>query len=264
MDMIEIERNWREYDHIDYYAMNRHQNYKTYMIDPVIAGLLALQKNYPMRQFQLARSISYELNRWGFRQSEEQTTKRMAFGCSNTFGMEVENYSTWPFLLNAANFGVRGASPQTVSRLIRMWVPICKPDEIFVLLPEGGRREMYSNDHFFHMGNWNINKLTSLHYWRDIPPIVDDFENKRIEAFIEEFPEYNIFDNNANGGIIDACVEEITQICEGHSVKLYLIDHLQAPKMTDEFRDARDLVHPGQKWHRKLSQKFEKLSSQQD
>jgi len=38
----------------------------------------------------------------------------IAFGCSHTWGVGVENNETWPYLLGAKNFGVGSASGDQV------------------------------------------------------------------------------------------------------------------------------------------------------
>ena len=124
-----------------------------YIASPFAAGALAQLKNNQI--------ISYQYDSYGFRKPEGVIGKRVAFGCSHTFGYEVAFENSYPFLLGATNFGVTAASPQTVARLVQNWIPNSEVEEVIVLMPDSARREI-----------WNPNTAT---YTMMIPWSLDQY-----------------------------------------------------------------------------------------
>lgn len=114
-------------------------------LNPMVSAMLQLQGNQD-------RHIVYNCNSYGFREGEiiHAKAERVAFGCSHTFGYELENHLTWPFLLNAANFGVSGCSPQTVARLVTAWIPLLPAKTVFIILRECQTRDLQSSDRDVH------------------------------------------------------------------------------------------------------------------
>lgn len=72
-------------------------------------------------------------------------SKSLAFGCSHTWGVGVEDTETWSYLLGAINFGVPGVSSDFVARIAAKIIKQHAPDTVYVLWPDWGRFE-YLND----------------------------------------------------------------------------------------------------------------------
>jgi lysophospholipase L1-like esterase len=115
-------------------------------------------------------SIKYILNKYGFRLPSEQedlsTNKRetiACFGCSQTFGVGLPYEETWPFLLEemlhnkytVKNYGISGASSDTIVRKMHNYLIKEKPKIICCLLPDIFRREMFTTTEDFVLRNFN-------------------------------------------------------------------------------------------------------------
>lgn len=68
-------------------------------------------------------------------------SRSVAFGCSHTWGVGVEANETWPYLLNAKNYGIVGASPDQVTRIAKDIINPDTVDTVFVLWPDWTRFE---------------------------------------------------------------------------------------------------------------------------
>lgn len=103
-------------------------------------------------------SIKYHFNEFGYRiqkpedvVSDSETPVVACFGCSQTFGVGVNYEETWPYFLQQKigknvcfkNYGVSGASADTIARLIHNYLLAYKPTAICCLLPDIFRRELY-------------------------------------------------------------------------------------------------------------------------
>jgi len=99
--------------------------------------------------------ISYVFNEYDFRVSGKPTKKQTdnivaCFGCSNTFGAGLPWEETWPAVLNkllgsdwgVKNYGVSGASNDTIARLIHNYILKYNPKVICCFLPEVQRMEV--------------------------------------------------------------------------------------------------------------------------
>jgi hypothetical protein len=174
------------------------------VVPPIIYGLKKIEEQ-----------IKYELNDYGFREIPSvDNHKRAAFGCSLTYGFEVDRVDAWPYLLNAYNFGVAGCSPQTVSRLVSEWIPDSNFEEIFIVMPDSARREVYDEltEEYYHFGYWSWSNICQWMY-TDIEKLED-----RISKLITEHPELNIFNEEDNKNIMEDCIEKIEAVCEGWKV----------------------------------------------
>ena len=66
----------------------------------------------------------------------------LAFGCSHTYGTGVEANETWPYYLNALNFGVPGCSSDLVVRTMPKLLDQYNPKVVFILWPDWTRFEI--------------------------------------------------------------------------------------------------------------------------
>ena len=104
-----------------------------------------------------AEDVLYETTAAGFRSSKNiknnTADKTIAcFGCSNTFGIGLPWDETWPVVLQqrldnsyvVKNYGLPGASNDTIARLIHNYLRFNKPDAICCYFPEISRVELFS------------------------------------------------------------------------------------------------------------------------
>ena len=71
--------------------------------------------------------------------------RKIAFGCSHTYGTGVERNEAWPHLLGADNFGVEGCSADLIARTAPAIIAEHKPDVAYVLWPDWTRFEYTDN-----------------------------------------------------------------------------------------------------------------------
>jgi len=219
-------------------------------LNPMISAMLQLQGNQH-------RHIVYNFDSYGFREGEiiHAKAERVAFGCSHTFGYELENHLTWPFLLNAANFGVSGCSPQTVARLVTAWIPLLPAKTVFIILPESARREIYNpqTETYTHIQNWNLKQLATLMYRDVIAGHLEENHWERIQLLFKEYPELDLFDDEKNQEIEQKCVVQIEEACR--EKELILLRQSDLPEFNFTSRDGS---HNGDVWNRKVSQLFKR------
>lgn len=198
------------------------------------------------------RVITFEYDNYGFRKEEGLVKKRAAFGCSHTFGFELEESSTWPFLLNATNFGVTGASPQTVARLVNAWVPNSDIEEVLILMPVHERLEIHNPlTHTYTPAIANfVNYIAKTVYEKDRQHLT--VEDLMLE-FFGKYEEMNVLDFERNERIHAECVERIEQACVGR--KLIIKEMTDVPPQDYQSRDG---THSGEKWNRKVASIFKK------
>lgn len=194
--------------------------------------------------------ILYDINKYGFRagEFEDEIQTRAAFGCSLTYGFEVPEQSTWPYILRAFNFGVPGGSIQTVTRLVKNWIPESSIKEVFILTPSKSRREIYDplTNIITHINPLNIQEVIDLLYHKTI-----DVQKERLLQFMMDYPHLNIFDEKLNNEIFDECLETIKTCCANRDLIIVSEDELQPNDML-----SRCGTHPGESWHRKTAKKI--------
>ena len=115
--------------------------------------------------------VKYSLNSYGYREHEYQTSYYeydsliLTFGHSAVFGIGVNDENTWPRLLEnrvknskVLNFGIPGASTDTVARLVACTVPffsaISKNIKIVILWPQKDRREIFQENYASSWSPW--------------------------------------------------------------------------------------------------------------
>lgn len=123
-------------------------------------------------KFHLTRKdLKYTLNSLGYREQEYQQSYHsydhlvLAYGHSAVFGVGVSDDHCWPKLLEkrlpntrVLNFGIPGASTDTVARLVSCTVPyfhsLCKRLSIAVLWPQENRREIFQENYSASWSPW--------------------------------------------------------------------------------------------------------------
>ena len=180
--------------------------------------------------------IKYESNIYGFRCSDPLTNKfkgpiYMAVGCSKTYGTGVIAKQAWPEQLGKMlpgkmyNMGVGGCSLETCYRLVKWWLPLIKPNAIFMLMPTSWRRELI-------FGN-RIEQVSEGHLLaKDLKKIGTGLSDNLHQEYILDAMHYN---------------------CQMVGTKLCVIAQNYGKDQADQ---ARDLVHPGPKQHRRWAGKF--------
>lgn len=72
---------------------------------------------------------------------------KLAFGCSHTYGIGVEKYEAWPYLLGAINLGIPGGSTDAIARVITPQLEKYTPSVVYILWPNWTRFEYTLNGH---------------------------------------------------------------------------------------------------------------------
>jgi hypothetical protein len=97
----------------------------------------------------------YTYNELGFRGDsiKKEGFKVMSIGCSNTEGIGVNDYETWPaqftkLLSNGVNmnFGTGGRSNDFISRCLLSYYDIIKPDLVLIMYTIPHRREVFTTN----------------------------------------------------------------------------------------------------------------------
>jgi len=223
-----------------------------YIASPFAAGSLA--------QLNDNQIISYHYDSYGFRKPEGVIGKRVAFGCSHTFGYEVAFENSYPFLLGATNFGVTAASPQTVARLVKNWIPNSEVEEVIILMPEPARREIWNprTATYTMMIPWSLDQYARTIYKKHGDTAHDPYWYEKgsdlVRKFLDEHPHLDLLDEKKNQEILDECIESVKRhVGERKLVLKTVADDAPPPDF-----EARDRTHNGEKWHRKVAQMFQK------
>ncbi len=107
-----------------------------------------------------SKDITYKFNAQGFRCDYDMDNGlrhmnvNMFLGCSNTLGIGVNLEETWCYHVNASFKGTRtmcniaqaGGAAETCYRLAQHWIPIIKPQAVYMLSPPATRREFWMSD----------------------------------------------------------------------------------------------------------------------
>jgi hypothetical protein len=231
-------------------------------------------KNYTRQNHLMTYSISdvyYEINEYGYRTSSESNdffndNLIACFGCSQTFGTGLPWKETWPHVLNnllgdtwcVKNYGIGGASTDTISRVIYNYTINHKPKIICCFFPD-----------IYRMDFLNSDNLSTYH------PIYSGNQNKKIYnayKIISNF-ECSLFNYIKNFKFIES-------ICKKNNIILYWstwsndiiklqkkqnfnflnkINYIKIYDNLDEFNAstrARDLSHFGKDTNFQIANKF--------
>lgn len=247
-----------------------------YIASPFAAGALAQLKNNQIISYEYEnlltpninqkktlpstnQIISYQYDSYGFRKPESVIGKRVAFGCSHTFGYEVAVENSYPFLLSATNFGVTAASPQTVARLVKNWIPNSEVEEVIILMPDSARREVWNPNTatYTMMGSWCLEQFIRTIYNKHDDAAHDPYWYEKssdlVRKFSDEHPHLDILDEKKNQEILDECIDVVKRHVGERKLVLKSVADAPPPDF-----EARDRSHNGETWHRKVAQMFQK------
>ena len=199
------------------------------------------------------RVVTFNHTEYGFR-GTHASTPNAAFGCSFTYGHELEEENTWPFLLKAKNYAVNGGSPQSVARLVEAWVPDSNLEDIFVLTPPRARREIYNTltETYTQATAYNLNMVARNLKGKQLWDV--EFDPDDLMEFLDAFPHLNVLDSEKNDQILEDCIDRIERACDGRNLVILQSD--SSPQMPTMDNMSRDRTHGGDSWNRKVSQVF--------
>jgi hypothetical protein len=159
------------------------------------------------------QGVYYNINTYGYREAEYANTYFeyekviLTFGHSCVFGTTVRNEYSWPRLLERTlpntrvlNFGIPGASMDTIARMVTCVVPyikpLCRKLEVVCLWAQKERREIFQE-----------NYKTSWSPWKEPP-----------------FPEFILsIDKISNNYNYQKNKVMIEAVCAQHDVSLYVV-----------------------------------------
>jgi hypothetical protein len=156
---------------------------------------------------------------------------KLALGCSHTYGIGIEQHEAWPYLLNAANFGVPGCSADLLVRCAPELINNYKPTVIYMLWPEWTRFE-YIQDSVYQQS------------------LVSD--NNRIQ-FMESHPESWLLNNFQNQ------VATLHSLCDTHGIQLVdmtLYDLTEYIDHADRWPLSKLGHHFAPEWHQQVASIF--------
>ena len=180
--------------------------------------------------------IEYQINSYGFRCPHPLTDKfkgpkYMAVGCSRTYGTGVLTKHSWPERLGEMlpgkmyNMGVRGGSVETCYRLVKWWLPLIKPNAIFMLVPAPWRRELIFMN--------RIEVICEGHFLANDVKKLGTGPSDRLHQ--------------------ECIIDALHYHCETLGTKLFVITQDWGKDQADF---ARDLVHPGPLQHKIWADRF--------
>ena len=156
---------------------------------------------------------------------------KLAFGCSHTYGVGVQPDQAWPYLLNATNCGISGASSDLIVRLARPTIETHKPSLIYVLWPDWTRFE------YIEQGIFNQSLPTDKNRIQFMERATDEWLqtnfNNQVQIFKSLCSEYNI-------KLIDITLYDL----------ITYMDH------ADKWPRTSDNSHYDHTWHRQVADIF--------
>jgi hypothetical protein len=197
-------------------------------------------------------SITYEFNNYGFRTPDNFNIKKplegdMYVGCSFTVGSALNITDTWAYKVWQTqqgafyNLGQCGAGIDTCYRLMKSWIPVLKPRKVYILGFFDYRTEIFTDEGkliSLRPSNQNLSPLQQT--------LFDEFYTSRLESALSMIRTF----------------DAIRYIGHEHKVDI-LMPSLELLKTAEQMRHgnqcgfARDLCHPGKKYHNFLSDNIE-------
>jgi len=187
--------------------------------------------------------IEYKIDNYGLRNEDDACVNGslLTLGCSRTFGIGLAVQNIWPIMLakkislSVFNGGICGGSADTAFRILNTLLKSGRPKAVVCLVPFIDRWELILNDRYEMFGPWKFDEMNE--------------HRMLIEAHINE--ERNSLNQLKN-------ILAMSKLCEDRKIPF-----VHADSMTHQIRFeddlARDLAHPGKKWHEAVSEKFEHL-----
>ena len=207
-----------------------------------ISEIIPGSSDSPDKELYNDPGISFKANSLGYRAEEyhtEYTSIILSLGMSSTAGLGVRLDQTYSSIIEATsgtevlNFGIPGASCDTIARMIFCIVPYFKTISqdltVLVAWPYDSRREIFTEDY-----QYSFNTAT--------PPPIKDY----LRLIDDESNQYNKEKNTAL----------VRTVCGLHQVNLLELDdniHLAPIETIDR---ARDGMHPGPIWHNDVANWF--------
>ena len=177
--------------------------------------------------------VYYKFNSYGYREQEyakdyfEYDRLILAIGHSCVFGVTVRDEQCWPRLLEKSlpntrvlNFGIPGASMDTIARmtncLVPYFKPLCNTLEVATLWAQPNRREIFQEN---YVSSWSP--------WKESPfpefiLTIDDVSNR--------------YNHQKNEALVKA-------VCAQHNVPLYIISWDIYEKATADGKDPNAIQH---------------------
>lgn len=190
--------------------------------------------------------FTYKFNSHGFRADEFSNEPSVMFiGCSMTMGVGIELENTWAHMvardlgLKNHNLATGGSSNDASFRLFNHWHRIHRPELVVYYSPPRERMEIVTLDRKM------VNLLPQGH-------VVDNMYKQWILA------HYNgEFNQQKN-------VMAVELLCRESNIPLVWLPHEQMFKTSDGFESipyeyGRDLLHPGNGWHRNMHKRVMSL-----
>jgi hypothetical protein len=228
--------------------------------------------------------VLYEFNEYGFRINTSSTknnssNKIACFGCSNTFGQGLPWDETWVSVLNkklgnnwvTKNYGVCGASNDTIARLVSNYINNNKPKIICCYFPEIFRLEFFDKNldlnNFFPSRVDNRSPITDYNAYKTLATEENCFFN-----FIKNFKliqnlclsnNIKFYWNTWSENILGLGKENIIKLLDYNSFTGSLYDdsdiYKHIPNNYDwHINSARDGAHFGTLINEKLANSFYK------
>lgn len=182
-------------------------------------------------------SIEYRCNDAGFRMDINMRDVKSGecdfyLGCSYTFGIGLNMEDTWCWKmslirgLTCVNLGIPGGGMESNYRVLKSWIGILKPKNIYLLGYFPDRREIITNrNSTLRLGPWvEGDFLKKLYY-----TLLSDDEI--LLTYLRNF-------------------DAIRAICMDYNTSLYVLDENHFPNFD---QGARDLLHPSRIWHTAIS-----------
>ena len=207
-----------------------------------ISEIIPGSSDSPDKELYNDPGISFKANSLGYRAEEyraEYTSIILSLGMSSTAGLGVRLDQTYSSIIAATsgtevlNFGIPGASCDTIARMICCIVPYFKTISqdltVLVAWPYDSRREIFTEDY-----QYSFNTAT--------PPPIKDY----LRLIDDESNQYNKEKNTAL----------VRTVCGLYQVNLLELDddiHLAPIETIDR---ARDGMHPGPIWHKDVADWF--------
>ena len=193
-------------------------------------------------------TIEYNINSHGFRDVEfyEDTESYVCVGECFTFGPGLPKTMTWPNILQEKigrkvfNLSISETGLDQAFRVLYYWLPIIKPKKVLMLESGHLMREFIIEDK---------SEIVFTHS----PQILQDIANNKYERFL--LRQKNIL--------------AIQQLCDMHEIPLVIITSEERDMLgknmfengnadNEKYFVARDLIHPGYKFHKIISAEFYK------
>ena len=176
-------------------------------------------------------NLFYDLDKFEFRNThafEFNRESNIALGCSNTFGVGIQNEHTWPYLVEQTtglptfNLGVPGGSFETCFRILSTFLPTIQSKKVYMMCPPEARRDVNGRNlgHWWHPQDWTFLELLS-----------------KKEVIIAR----------------KRALYAIIALCARYGAELIILK-VSPGRLSKGFAQARDLEHPGIFWNEQVAE----------